>query len=67
MHLGLSSTLKCHRPFPLYQAQVRPGKRGAEIEGLEGAMHLEWLPKCSQIRYKLIPVMELQKTKSVCI
>lgn len=63
MQLGLFSTLKCHSLFPLYEAQVRQGKRGAETEGLEGAMHLEWLLGCTKTRYKLMPMTELQKKK----
>lgn len=64
--MDLSSTLKCRRSFPLYRAQARHGKGGAETEGLEGAVHLEWLLECTKIRYKLIPMIELQ-TKEVCV
>lgn len=63
MQLGLSSTLKCHSPFPLYETQARYRKTDAETEGLEGAMHLEWPLECTKTRYKLIPMTELQKKK----
>lgn len=61
--MGLSSMLKCHHLLPLCHAQVRHRKRGAETEGLEGALPLEWLLECTKTRYKLIPMMELTKKK----
>lgn len=67
MPVGLSSTLKCRRPFPLYGTQVRQGKRGAQTEGLEGVMHLEWLLECTETRYKLITMTITKKKKCVLI